>query len=282
MRDFRFRAVEHHGQDVPAGAVRPGRPAPRGREFLRVVVRLVSTVFAMAGWRLEHLNAVWVAGSVASVYLAHVLIARAEWRLTLSYFLFTLVFYYGGNALILRSELPVLAIARFGEERAFRAYETLAGLMFLNQGLGVGCMAALHVPGLELLLPAPLVFAAGVALFVAGLVVKGWATITVGVDAYYFRDMFLGRPLAPACDGGPYRLLRNPMYSVGQLQGYGYALLYGSLPGLVAAAAGHLLIYAFYLVAERPFVRSTYMTARSAQAITSGEYFPPGERFGSG
>jgi len=41
------------------------------------------------------------------------------------------------------------------------------------------------------------------------------------------------------------------MYSVGQLQGYGYALLYGSLPGFVAAAAGHLLIYAFYVVAER-------------------------------
>jgi hypothetical protein len=42
-------------------------------------------LFAMAGWRLEHLNAVWVAGSVASVSLAHVLIRRAEWRLTLPY-----------------------------------------------------------------------------------------------------------------------------------------------------------------------------------------------------
>ena len=103
--------------------------------------------------------------------------------------------------------------------------------MFLNQGLGVGCMAALHVPRWEQAVPAPLVLAAGVALFVVGLVVKLWATLTVGVDVYYFRDMFLGRPLATACDGGPYRFLRNPMYSLGQLQGYGYALLYGSLPG---------------------------------------------------
>lgn len=226
------------------------------------VWRLVSTVFAMAGWRLEHLNVVWVVGSVASVYLAHVLISRADWRLILPYFLLTLVFYYGGNAAILRSDIPARAVARFGEKRAFRAYETLAGLMFLNQGLGVGCMAALHVPGWDEAVPASLFLATGATLFVAGLVVKGWATLTVGVDVYYFRDMFLGRPLETACDGGPYRFLRNPMYSVGQLQGYGYALLHESLPGVVAAAAGHLLIYAFYVVAERPFVRSHYVMPR--------------------
>jgi protein-S-isoprenylcysteine O-methyltransferase Ste14 len=235
------------------------------------VWRIVSTVFAMAGWRLEHLNAVWVAGSVASVFLSHVLISRADWRLTVPYFLCTLVFYYGGNALILRSVLPVRAIGRLGEERAFRTYETVAGLMFLNQGLGVGCMAALHVPSWEHVVPAPLFLAAGVALFVIGLVVKLWATLTVGVDVYFFRDMFLGRPLAPACDGGPYRFMRNPMYSVGQLQGYGYALLSGSIPGVVAAAAGHALIYAFYLAAERPFVRSTYILSRPVLRIASAQ-----------
>jgi protein-S-isoprenylcysteine O-methyltransferase Ste14 len=214
----------------------------------------------MAGWRLEHLNSVWVAGSVASVFLAHELVARADARLTVPYFLFTLAFYYGGNAAILRSSLPARAIARLGEERAFRAYETLAGLMFLNQGLGVGCMAALHLHGIEGAVPAPLVLGAGVAFFAAGLSIKLWATLTVGVDVYYFRDMFLGRPLAPMSDRGPYRYLRNPMYGVGQLQGYGYALLYGSLPGIVAAGIGHLLIYAFYLVAERPFVRRIYLS----------------------
>jgi protein-S-isoprenylcysteine O-methyltransferase Ste14 len=269
MRGLPLRAEERNHRDVPAGAVCRGRPAPRGRGILRGVMRLVSTVFAMAGWRLEHLNAVWVAGSVASVFLAHVLITSANWRLTLPYFFLTLVFYYGGNAVILRSDIPNRAIARLGEERAFRAYETVAGLMFLNQGLGVGCMAALHVPRWEQAMPAPFVLAAGVALFVVGLVVKLSATLTVGVDAYYFRDMFLGRPLAPACYDGPYRFLRNPMYSVGQLQGYGYALLYGSLPGLAAAAAGHLLIYAFYVVAERPFVRSAYIMPRPALTIPS-------------
>ena len=171
--------------------------------------------------------------------------------------------------MVLRSYLPARAVARLGEERAFRAYETVAGLMFLNQGLGVGCMAALHLPAWEQAVPASFVIAAGVALYVVGLTVKLWATLTVGVDTYYFRDMFLGRPLTMACNSGPYRFLSNPMYSVGQLQGYGYALLYGSLPGVVAAGAGHLLIYAFYAVAERPFVRSTYTAARATQASAS-------------
>ena len=44
--------------------------------------------------------------------------------------------------------------------------------------------------------------------------------------------------------------------------------LHGSLPGCVTAASGHLLIYAFYVVAERPFVRSTYVTPCPAQMIT--------------
>ena len=83
-------------------------------------MRLASTIIAMAGWRLEHLNAVWVTGSVASVFLAHVLINRADWRLTLPYFLFTLVFYYGGNAVILRSDLPGRAIARREAKRCLR------------------------------------------------------------------------------------------------------------------------------------------------------------------
>lgn len=230
-------------------------------------MRVASALVAMAGWRLEHFSVVWVAGSVASVWLADHLISSANSRLILPYFLFTLVFYYGGNAVIPRSDLPAGAIAGFGEERAFRGCEIAAGLMLLNQGLGVSCMAALHAPRLEQAVPAPVVLAAGVGPFVVGLVSKLWATLTVGVDVDYFRDMFLGRLRAAACCAGPYRYFPNPMYSVGQLQGYGYALLHGSRPGC-AAAAGHLLIYAFFVVAERPFVRSHYTMPRPAGAVT--------------
>ena len=221
-------------------------------------VRVASTFCAMAGWRLDHLNRVWVVGGLASIGVAHVLISRADWRFTLPYFVLTLVAYYGGNAVILCSRIPARAVARWGEEGAFRRYETVAGLMFLNQGLGVGCLSALHLPRWEGTVPVPVLFGLGVALFGAGVIVKLWATLTVGVDIYFFRDMFLRRALAPASFDGPYRFLRNPMYSLGQLQGYGYALMYLSFPGVLAAAAGQILVYVFYYAAERPFVRRVY------------------------
>lgn len=226
--------------------------------------KIISTLFAMAGCRIEHLNAVWIIGIVISLVFAQALIVSADWRLILPYFFFTLAFYYGGNTIILKSSLPSRAIARFGEQRAFKAYETVVGLMFLNQGLAVGCMTVLHLPTWESLIYPPLYIAVGVALFILGLTFKLWATLTVGVDAYYFRDMFLGQSLIPICNSGPYRFLRNPMYSVGHLQGYGYALIYGSLPGCFAAAAGHFLIYVFFFVAERPFLRHIFATLQPA------------------
>ncbi|HUK12168.1 MAG TPA: methyltransferase [Thermoanaerobaculaceae bacterium] len=223
---------------------------------LRRLVEIGSTFLAVIGFRVERLNAVWVAGGVASIGLAHFLIGRGDWRLTVPYFFATLVAYYGGNTAILASRGPTRLVARLGEAAAFRRYETILGLMFLNQGLGVGCMTALPLGRVPI---APwIAVSVGIGLFVAGAVVKLWATLVVGVDVYYYRDMFLGRRIGPRAVSGPYRLLRNPMYGVGQLQGYGWALVAGSLPGLLAAAAGHLLIFAFYLAVERPFVRRVY------------------------
>ncbi len=220
---------------------------------LRQTARIVSTFLAMTGWRPGHLNLVWALGGASSIALAHVLISLGDWRLTLPYFLFTVLFYYGGNTAILSSRIPARLVARLGEDRAFRAYETVLGIMFLNQGLGVGCMSTLP-EGLIPLPRAPLLVA-GALMFGLGLVVKLWATLVVGVDIFYYRDMFVGRALGPICHGGPYRFLRNPMYGLGQVQAYGYALLYCSSTGLLAAATGHFLIYVFYLLVERSFVR---------------------------
>jgi protein-S-isoprenylcysteine O-methyltransferase Ste14 len=212
----------------------------------------------MIGWRLEHLTPAWVVGGAVSLVAAHALIARGDWRLTVPYFVLTLLVYYGGNSLILAGGLSRWAVRRFGERRAWRGYESLLGVMFLNQGLGVGCMTALSFPGLGFLNGAPWLREVGALLFIVGVVVKWWATWLVGSDAFYYRDLFLRRPAADFVRRGPYRLLRNPMYGVGQLQGYGYALVASSPLGLLAAGIGQLLIYAFFFAVERPFVRSAY------------------------
>jgi hypothetical protein len=103
----------------------------------------------------------------------------------------------------------------------------------------------------------------GGVLFAIGLVVKVWATLIVGVDVYYYRDMFLGKKVAGFAATGPYRYLANPMYGVGQLHAYGYAVLHRSLPGLLAVLVCHVLIYGFYYAAERPFIKRVYFSPQA-------------------
>ena len=265
-------SVRRGGFLEEAGDARPAlwRPAPgmdgvhpaglpAAVSLVRKAGRAASTLFAMAGVRPEHLDAVWVAGAAASIAFAHTLVSLGDWRLTVPYFLFTLVFYYGGNASILSSRVPARLIARLGERRAFRVYETVLGVMFLNQGLGVGCMAAL--PGWQIPVPREALVAAAAVLSGVGLVVKLWATLVVGTDTFYYFDMFVDRAVGTVSARGPYRFLKNPMYGMGQLQGYGYALFVGSLAGVAAAAVGHALIFGFYFLFEVPFMRRVYPAA---------------------
>lgn len=219
----------------------------------------------MSGWRLDHLNVAWAVGGVLSLATAHLLIGLRNPWYSLSYFAFSLLFYYGGNAVFLLSRLPARMVARWGEDRAYRIYESILGLMFINQGLGMGCVGSLALgPGWLLPGSSLLLWLIGGALCAVGLTVKVWATLVAGVDVYYYRDMFLGRPVSKFVASGPYRLLRNPMYGVGQLHAYGIAILMSrSWNGLMAAAVCHALIYVFYFRAELPFIRRTYLTRAS-------------------
>lgn len=232
--------------------------------------RIAHVLLAMSGWRLDRLNVPWVLGGVLSFGVAAIVLAEDSARATLAYFAFSVFFYHVGNTLLLTSSLPRAAIRRFGEERAYRAYETLLALMFINQGLGLGCMTALTRGALPPLLMSPtLACLAGGVLFAVGLVVKVWSTVALGVDVYYYRDMFLDRPLSVFVSRGPYRIFQNPMYGVGQLHAYGYAILSRSTMGLVAAATCHILIYAFFFVAERPFVQRVHRASTTPAPATA-------------
>jgi protein-S-isoprenylcysteine O-methyltransferase Ste14 len=143
------------------------------------------------------------------------------------------------------------------ERRALLRYDTILGLMFLNQGLGLSCMGAIELPGIRL--PSGLAtMLIGVVFVAIGITVKVWATKLVGVDVYYYHDLFLDKPVGTFVRSGPYRFLANPMYGVGQLHAYGYALLERSAAGLAAAMVCLSLIYVFYFSVERPFVRRNF------------------------
>jgi protein-S-isoprenylcysteine O-methyltransferase Ste14 len=220
---------------------------------------LASTVLAMSGWRVERLTPLWVVAGGGSLALARLVMSHP--RLSAIYFAATVAFYYGGNTVILGASTARRWIARHGEEAAFRRYETILGLMFVNQGLGLGAMASLSAYALPI--PEHLALAAGIALAAIGLVVKVWATAVLGVDVYYYKDLFLGRPVSQFVARGPYRFLSNPMYGIGQLHAYGYAIAMRSSSGLLAAALCHALIYVFYFAVEKRFVARVYGPPRS-------------------
>lgn len=230
---------------------------------------LLLTLVGMVGFRLDRLPAarrsteamvvmvIWGLGVLLSIAAAWV-VQRGAPEASLGYFAFAWLFYYAGNTLVLATSLRHRWRARWGDERAYRWYEALVGLMFLNQGLALGAISEVGA-GLEPSLTASsAVSAISLLLVASGFAVKVWATLHAGLDIYYYRDMFLGRPVDAYVVTGPYRWFRNPMYSVGNLQSYGLALLHWSVVGLFGAALFHASIYAFYLMAERPAVRELY------------------------
>jgi len=165
------------------------------------------------------------------------------------------------------------AIRRLGVEVAFKRYEVLVGTMFVSQGLGVTAMCAL-IDEPILLIPHAVALPLGAALLTIGFGTKTWAIHLVGLDTYYFKDLFTGELHGSLVTRGPYRWLANPMYGVGQLHAYGLALMSNSMSGLVAAAFCQLSIYGFYFAVERPFLARLLPAPGRAAEAQAGHELP--------
>ena len=168
-------------------------------------------------------------------------------------------FYYVGISLILGTRIKRILLGKLGETNATKLYDTICGLMFFNLGCGVGA-AALHAAG-AMEIPPALKWGLAGLLALAGFGVKFWSTWIVGVDTYYFRDLFLEKAHGEFTAKGPYKWLANPMYGAGNLHLYCFALFTESIFGLCFALGCHVSIYAFYFIVERPFIRRTYHPA---------------------
>ena len=141
---------------------------------------------------------------------------------------------------------------RWGVEGGFRRFRRMAALVMNNDAVSfvVLCFATAHTFSVDL--PGEWLVGVGIALIVVGGGTKLWAAATLGGRAYYWYNFFAPPSSPPAPAGGPYRFLRNPMYTVGYLPSYGLALALGSMPGLVAAVLDHAAILIFYATVEQP------------------------------
>ena len=141
---------------------------------------------------------------------------------------------------------------RWGAEGGFRRFRRTAAFVMNNDGVSFAVVCIVSWDTLSLpLLPEGAVIGAGLVLLVVGGLTKFWAARTLGERAYYWHNFFTAER-APLNTRGPYRFLKNPMYTVGYLPLYGLALFTMSLPGLLAAVFDQVAILAFHRWVEQP------------------------------
>ena len=169
-----------------------------------------------------------------------------------------LAYVVGVGVALTRQDRHQVFTRRHGIEPGFLRFRRLASFVMNNDAVSfvVLCLVTRQtLPG-----ESPLLIRSGAGLLFIfiGLSTKLWAAARVGHAAYYWHNFFVPIPPVPLDPPGPYRYLKNPMYTVGYLHAYGFALLVGSGTGLIAAAFDQMAILVFNQMVERPhFMRLT-------------------------
>ena len=170
--------------------------------------------------------------------------------------------YYLGHILFFRFKLHHRLRKALGDERAWATYESVLGVVFFNLGWSLAMFLRVHADTVDLPLPTTLVMALGGVLFFVSVGVKTWATHFVGMDVYYYRDLFHDRGGDGALiTSGPYAVFANPMYGIGNVSMHAAALEAASIQGWAVALLFHISIYVFYMSVERPFIQRVYGSA---------------------
>jgi len=181
--------------------------------------------------------------------------------LAIVYFALSEIFYFGFISSVLpENGLRHWFIRRWSDEtKGYQAYETALGFLFFHNGVSIGYIASATPGTLFNLADNDLIFILVPLIFLSGFTIKIWAAKVVTIDIYYWKDMFLGRKICDFVVTGPYKYFSNPMYGIGQLQAYATAIWYGSKHGLIAALLNQFLIFSFYFLVEKKFIRRVYL-----------------------
>src|SRR5438445_12609165 len=158
---------------------------------------------------------------------------------------------YIGRALR-RGDRTAYLAPRRGRAGAFRRFRRMAAILMYNDATSFVVLCLASWGSLSDGLPRVPLLVVGAVLVIVGTVIKLWAAATLGGGPYYWRNFFVPDDWRGPSTAGPYRYLRNPMYTVGYLQTYGFALVTRSWPVLAAALIDHVAIPLFYQLVEQP------------------------------
>jgi protein-S-isoprenylcysteine O-methyltransferase Ste14 len=230
-----------------------------------VIRNVVITALSTSGIRLDKINFFRVLAVVlmAGVYLFHKLVAEHfSLRPVIAYFLILFairyLFLFGGFG---KRGFSRSMIRVFGEGRGWDIYELITSLLFFQRGLCFGLLA--QATGGQLFgVPNHFTTIAGIVFLLIGLWVNVAGSLVIGIDTYFYKDLFLERAIGEFQVKGPYKYFQNPMYGIGQLSGYGAALIVGSYVGIIATFLNQLTMYVFNYLIEKPHIHSMFKSGR--------------------
>lgn len=163
-----------------------------------------------------------------------------------------LAYVIGVGVALTRQDRHQVFTRRDGIEAGFRRFRRFASLVMNNDAVSFVLLCLVTRQTLPWGYPSLTLAGTGLLFIVLGISVKLWAAARLGPGAYYWHNFFVPVTPAPLDPPGPYRYLENPMYTVGYLHAYGFALLVGSGTGLIAAAFDQVAILVFHQCVEKP------------------------------
>jgi protein-S-isoprenylcysteine O-methyltransferase Ste14 len=232
----------------PARAVGPAEGPPR-----------IEGASTLARWALQGLvHSPSILACIAVVAIGSAPVAIAWYAASrLAYVVFA--------GISLSAETDRRARARVvGAEGAWRTFRTRVSWLMDNDAAAFLALSIVTASTLgDVGLPPLVLTLLGVALVVLGLGIKLWATLSLPPGAYHWRNFFV-RDEARDRARGPYRFLSDPMYTLGYAHVYGTALLFRSVPGLIAAVAGQSLVLLLNVLVEQRAHRTISRDASGA------------------
>ncbi len=142
---------------------------------------------------------------------------------------------------------------REGATRVGGGGRTFAAYPVMIVAVGTLYLAPRIVPAAAIR-PAAAAFAAGMAILLSGLVLRGWSIKTLGD---YFTGTVMVSPDQPVITAGPYRVLRHPSYTGYLLANAGVGLASANWAGLAAMLLLPLPFFLWRIRAEENALLAT-------------------------
>jgi hypothetical protein len=146
------------------------------------------------------------------------------------------------------------------KEEAHRKFEAWLSLAFFHNGLAFSYLyfTTAYKEGFSFA-PTDLIIGLAIVFQVIGFIIKFLATWQIGLGIYFYKDMFVEEKVIDFEAKGIFKVMSNPLYGWGQLNGFGLALYAFSWYGVVAVFVNQVCFYSFYYILEKPFVHRFYL-----------------------